>query len=44
MNVTNFRFEMTPQGFNSRAEGHLGGLIGLEVLSVAPEGMLWPNA
>lgn len=39
MNVTNFRSEMTPQVFNSRAEGYLGGLIGLEVLSVAPEGL-----
>ena len=28
---------MTAEVFNARAKGHLGGLVGLEILSVTPE-------
>jgi 1,4-dihydroxy-2-naphthoyl-CoA hydrolase len=34
-----FRPEMTAELFNSRSAGHLPGLVGLRILSLAPEGL-----
>jgi len=34
-----FRSEMTADYFNGRAQGYLPGLVGLTILSVAPEGL-----
>jgi len=34
-----FRPEMTPEFFNGRGSGHLPGLVGVEILSVRPEGL-----
>ena len=33
------RPELTPQAFNDRSTGHLPGLVGLEILEVAPGGV-----
>ena len=37
--TSSFRPEMTADAFNARSAGHLPGLVGLEILSVAPEGL-----
>jgi 1,4-dihydroxy-2-naphthoyl-CoA hydrolase len=37
--TSSFRPEMTPEFFNARAKGYLGGLIGLEILALKPEGL-----
>ena len=37
--TSSFRPEMTADAFNARGAGHLPGLVGLEILSVAPEGL-----
>jgi len=37
--TSSFRPEMTPEVFNARAQGRLGGLIGLQILSVTAEGL-----
>jgi 1,4-dihydroxy-2-naphthoyl-CoA hydrolase len=34
-----FRPEMTAELFNSRSAGHLPGLVGLRILTLAPEGL-----
>jgi uncharacterized protein (TIGR00369 family) len=41
MSVTtsSFRPEMTAELFNGRGAGHLPGLVGLQILSVRPEGL-----
>lgn len=35
-----FRAELTPEVFNGRSRGHLPGLVGLQILEVAPERVL----
>ena len=37
--TSSFRPEMTADSFNARGAGHLPGLVGLQILSVAPEGL-----
>ena len=37
--TSSFRPEMTADAFNTRGAGHLPGLVGLEIMSVAPEGL-----
>jgi len=37
--TSNFRAELTPEIFNARGAGHLPGLIGLTIVSVAPEAL-----
>ena len=37
--TSDFRPEMTPEVFNGRTKGHLGGLLGMQILSVTPEGL-----
>ena len=39
MGSTSFRPEITPEFFNARGPGHLPGLLGVCILSVAPEGL-----
>ena len=39
MGAANFRPEITAEVFNSRGPGHLPGLVGVRILSVAPEGL-----
>jgi len=34
-----FRAELTPELFNARGAGHLPGLVGLQILKLAPEGL-----
>jgi len=34
-----FRLEITPEFLNAKGPGHLPGLIGIEILSVSPEGL-----
>jgi hypothetical protein len=36
--TSGFRSGMTPEFFNARAKGYLGGLLGLEILAVTLEG------
>ena len=37
--TSSFRPEMTADAFNARGAGHLPGLVGLEILRVAPAGL-----
>ena len=37
--TSSFRPELTAEHFNARGAGHLPGLVGLQVLSVRPEGL-----
>jgi 1,4-dihydroxy-2-naphthoyl-CoA hydrolase len=37
--TSGFRSEMTPELLNARGAGHLPGLVGVKILSVAPEGL-----
>src|SRR5512132_1643163 len=37
--TSSFRPEMTAEAFNGRGTGHLPGLVGLRILTVAPEGL-----
>ena len=37
--ASTFRPEITPENLNARGPGHLPGLIGIEILSVRPEGL-----
>ena len=39
VSTPSFRSEMTPETFNARGAGHLPALIGLRILSVAPEAL-----
>lgn len=39
MASTSFRPEITAEFFNQRAPGHLPGLVGVRILTVAPEGL-----
>jgi 1,4-dihydroxy-2-naphthoyl-CoA hydrolase len=39
MKTPGSRPELTPQAFNARSAGHLPGLLGLEILEVAAEGV-----
>lgn len=39
MGAVNFRPEITAEVFNSRGPGHLPGLVGVRILSVAPEAL-----
>ena len=39
MGSTSFRPEITAEVFNRRGPGHLPGLLGVRILSVAPEGL-----
>jgi len=36
---TSSRADLTAEGFNRRGAGHLPGLVGLEILSVTPQGI-----
>ena len=38
-NFTTFRPEFTAELFNAKGPGHLPGLLGIEILSVRPEGL-----
>jgi len=37
--VNSFRPELTPEHFNSRSAGHLPGLVGLQILTMTPQGV-----
>jgi uncharacterized protein (TIGR00369 family) len=37
--VSSFRPELTPEHFNGRSAGHLPGLVGLQILTVTPQGL-----
>jgi uncharacterized protein (TIGR00369 family) len=37
--VSSFRPELTPEYFNGRSTGHLPGLVGLQILTVTPQGL-----
>lgn len=37
--MTFFRQELTPEVFNGRSAGHLPGLVGLQILSMTPQGV-----
>jgi len=37
--VNSFRPELTPEVFNGRSAGHLPGLVGLQILTMTPEGV-----
>jgi uncharacterized protein (TIGR00369 family) len=37
--VTSFRPELTPEVFNGRGAGHLPGLVGLQILTMTPQGV-----
>jgi len=36
--VNSFRAELTPEHFNGRSAGHLPGLVGLQILTMTPQG------
>jgi 1,4-dihydroxy-2-naphthoyl-CoA hydrolase len=37
--VNSFRPELTPEVFNGRSAGHLPGLVGLQILTITPQGV-----
>ena len=37
--MSSFRPELTPEVFNGRSAGHLPGLVGLQILSMTPQGV-----
>jgi 1,4-dihydroxy-2-naphthoyl-CoA hydrolase len=37
--VNSFRPELTPEVFNGRSAGHLPGLVGLQILTMTPQGV-----
>lgn len=37
--MSSFRPELTPEVFNGRSRGHLPGLLGLQILTIGPEGV-----
>ena len=37
--MNSFRPELTPEVFNGRSAGHLPGLVGLQILTMTPEGV-----
>jgi 1,4-dihydroxy-2-naphthoyl-CoA hydrolase len=37
--VNSFRPELTPEHFNGRSAGHLPGLVGLQILTMTPQGV-----
>jgi uncharacterized protein (TIGR00369 family) len=37
--VNSFRPELTPEVFNGRSAGHLPGLLGLQILTMTPQGV-----
>jgi hypothetical protein len=36
--MSSFRPELTPEVFNGRSAGHLPGLVGLQILTMTPQG------
>jgi len=37
--MSSFRPDLTPEVFNGRSAGHLPGLVGLQILSMTPQGV-----
>jgi 1,4-dihydroxy-2-naphthoyl-CoA hydrolase len=37
--MSSFRPELTPEVFNGRSRGHLPGLVGLQILTIGPQGV-----
>jgi len=37
--MSSFRHDLTPEVFNGRSAGHLPGLVGLQILTMTPQGV-----